>query len=458
MPAIKQEERAKPQWFVVKAMGLAILLGTLCLMLPWANRGISLPDPLKAFFMATSAVCVTGHSAVCIPEYYTFFGQVVLLLLIQAGGMGFMLLGTFLLSLAGRHMSMQGELALMDVLCLEEARHLKDLLRRSIQFTLWLEGCGAVLLAWRLHAAYAQPLPRAIFNGIFHSVSAYCNAGFSLFPDSLTAFRRDPAILAVIGVLVIAGGLGFIVLYDISRYRFWRRNLLQRGHFMLHTKVVLLAAAALLLAGSLAFGALEWRHTLAHLPWPAKIMDAMFHAVTARTAGFNILEMAELRPATRFVNLMLMYIGGAPGSTAGGIKTTTAAVLLAATIAMIRGRRETTMLNRTLSPRNTAGALAIFILSTLLLAGLYGLLLISEHGRLQAGVFSTDFLMFDAVSAFGTVGLSTGIVPQLSRLGLALMAACMFVGRVGPLTIVMLVGAKSPRHLVRHPNEDVLVG
>ncbi len=458
MPAIKQEERTQPQWFVVKAVGLAILLGTLCLMLPWSVRSGSLPDPLTAVFTATSAVCVTGHTAACIPDYYTIFGQIVLLILIQAGGMGFMLTGIFLLSLAGRHMSMQSEMALLDVLRLEEARNLKDLLRRTIQFSLWLEGCGAVLLAWRFYAAYAQPLPRAVFNGIFHSVSAYCNAGFSLFSGNLAAYRHDPAILAVVAGLIIAGGLGFVVLYDLSLYRFWRRNRLQRGHLMLHTKVVLLAAAVLLPAGALAFAALEWNQTLAHMPWPARIMDAVFHSVTARTAGFNLVDMAETRPATRFINLILMYIGGAPGSTAGGIKTATAAVLLAATIAMIRGRRETTMLNHTLSTRNTAGALAIFILSTLLLAGLYGLLLLSEHSRLQAGVFSTDFLMFDTFSAFGTVGLSTGIIPRLSRAGLALMAVCMFVGRVGPLTIAMLVGAKGPRHLVRHPNEDVLVG
>ena len=458
MPATKQEERARPQWFVVKAVGLAIILGTLALMLPWSTRATGLPDPLTAVFTAASAVCVTGHSAVCVPEYYTVFGQTVLLLLIQIGGMGFMLLGTLLLSMAGRHMSMQSEMAVMDVLRLQEAHNLRELLRRSIQFTFCLEACGAALLAWRFHTAYAQPLPQAIFNGVFHSVSAYCNAGFSLFPDSLTAFRHDPAILTVIGALVTAGGLGFIVLYDISRYRFWRHNLRRRGRLMLHTKIVLLATAVLLSVGALAIGALEWRNTLAGLPWPVKILDSLFHAVTARTAGFNTLEMAELRPATRFVNLILMYIGGGPGSTAGGMKVTTLAVLLAATIAMIRGRRETTILNRTLSQRNTATALAVFILSTLLLTGLYGLLLISEHGLLQAGVFSTDFLMFDTVSAFSTTGLSTGIIPKLSQTGLVLMTLCMFIGRVGPLTIAMLVGTKSPRRLVRPPDEDVLVG
>lgn len=458
MPAIKQEERAKPQWFVVKAMGLAILLGTLCLMLPWANRGISLPDPLTAFFMATSAVCVTGHTVVIVPEHYTIFGQIILLCLIQAGGMGFMLLGTFLLSLAGRHMSMQGELALMDVLRLEEARNLRMLLRRSIQFTLLLEGGGAAALAWRFYAAHAQSIPRAVFNGIFHAVSAYCNAGFSLFHDSLTNYRQDPVILAVMAALIVIGGLGFIALYDISLYQFWRRNRLQRGHLMLHTKIVLFASVLLLTGGALGFAALEWRQSLAALPWPDKIMDAIFHSITARTAGFNLVELAEVRPATRFLNMVLMFIGGSPGSTAGGIKTTTAAVLLAATMTMIRGRRDSVLLNRIVSVRNTKEALAIFMLSALLLTGFYGLLLLTEHARLQTGVFSTDFLMFDTVSAFGTVGLSTGIIPLLSRAGLALMAGCMFIGRAGPLTIAMLVSIKSVRFLVRHPEEDVMVG
>lgn len=458
MAVIKQEESAKAQWLVVKAIGLIILIGTLLLMLPWARSSADAADPLSALFMATSAVCVTGHTLFVVPEYYTLWGKLILLLLIQTGGIGFMMLGTVFLTLAGRRMSMQNEMALLDVLRIEEARNLKSLLGRTLLFSFLFEAGGAAIFTWRFHADYGQPLSVSILNGIFHSVSAYCNAGFSLFNNSFMGFRNDPVIVITAAVLIVLGGLGFIVLYDLSSFKFWRRNRLRRGQLMLHTRIALAVSAFLIVAGAAAFAAMEWNRTLASLPWPSRIMDSVFHSITARTAGFNLVNMAQTAPATRFFNLALMFIGGSPGSTAGGIKTTTAAVLLAATIAMIRGRREITVPGRTIPLRNTEEALAIFMLGFIILTGLCLLLLISEHSRIQAGVFTADYLLFDTVSAFGTVGLSTGIMPMISRAGQIIVTLCMFIGRVGPLTIAMLVSLKSARNLVRTPEEDVMVG
>lgn len=453
-----QEKTKSPQWFLTKAVAVPILLGTVLLMVPLASRSGQWTDPLTALFMATSAMCVTGHTVVDPGSHFSLFGQLVLLGLMQLGGLGFMTLATVCLVLLGRRLSIQSELTLTTSLGGEEANQLRRLLYRTIVFAFAAEGVGALVLMSRLILGHGATAGRAFYQGIFHAVSAFCNAGFSLFPDSLIAVRDDKLFIWTMGALIIMGGLGFLVINEFAVFKFWRDNRLTRGRRSLHARVVILASVALIMAGWLAFALLEWNKTLAPLSVADKLNCALFQSITPRTAGFNVVDMAQTHAATRFVTMLLMFIGGSPGSTAGGIKTTTAVVLLLTMLAIVRGKRDTTFHGRTISVRVVEEALSVFLLGIIVVGGLYGLLLVSEESALVAAQFTAEALLFETISAFGTVGLSTGILPGLTVMGKLLIILGMFIGRVGPLTMVLVVGLKDTRQLVRFPEEAVNIG
>ncbi|MFA5042646.1 MAG: potassium transporter TrkG [Kiritimatiellia bacterium] len=457
--AIDSQAKTKsPQWFLTKAIAAPILLGTLLLMMPPASRSGQWTDPLTALFMATSAMCVTGHTVVDPGSYFSLFGQLVLLGLVQLGGLGFMTLATVCLVLLGRRLSIQSELTLTASLGGEEAHQLRRLLYRTIVFAFAAEGVGALVLMTRLILGHGLPAGRAFYQGAFHAVNAFCNAGFSLFPDNLMAVRGDKIFILTMAVLIIMGGLGFLVINEFAAFKFWRQNRLARGRLSLHARVVALASVALIVAGGLAFALLEWEHTLAPLRVADKLNCALFQSITPRTAGFNVVDMAQTHAATRFFTMLLMFIGGSPGSAAGGIKTTTAVVLLSTMLAIIRGKRDATFQRRTISVRVVEEALAVFLLGLAVVGGIYGLLLVSEESALVAARFTPEALLFETISAFGTVGLSTGILPGLTVMGKLLIVLGMFIGRVGPLTMALVVGLKDTRQLVRFPEENVTIG
>jgi trk system potassium uptake protein TrkH len=458
MPENKQEERKNPQWIIVEAVAATILVGTFLLMLPFASRSGEWTSPLTALFMATSATCVTGHAVVDVGSYFSHFGQLVLLGLCQVGGLGFMTMATFLLILAGRRLSIQNEMMLMNTLGVDEADELKQLLRQTITFTFICEGIGAGILAVRLMAAHEVPFLAALYHGIFHSICAFCNAGFSLYPDNLIGLREDKIVLLTVAALIVLGGIGFLVVRNCGQFKFWRENRLSRGRLALHSRVVLIMTAVLVFGGAALFAALEWNHTLAKLGWPDRLLCAVFQSVTARTAGFNVVDMAQTHAATRFMTDILMFIGGSPGSIAGGIKTTTVVILLSTMVAMIRGRREVVLMGRTIAVSVLGGALAVCMLGIVVVVALYGALLITEQQNLLQSTFTADALLFDTISAFGTVGLTTNIMPALTAPGKLLMILCMFIGRCGPLTIALVVGVKEKRQLLRYPEEDVMIG
>lgn len=458
MDAKTQEKTKSPQWFIIKAVAVPILLGTVLLMIPLASQSGQWTEPLTALFMATSAMCVTGHTIVDPGSYFSLFGQLVLLGLFQLGGLGFMTLAMVCLVLLGRRLSIQSELTLTASLGGEEANQLRRLLYRTIAFVFAAEFVGALVLMIRLIMRHGVPAGRAFYQGIFHAVSAFCNAGFSLYPDSLIAVRDDKIFILTMGALVIMGGLGFLVVNEFSVFKFWRENRITRGRLSLHAKIVVLATVALIMAGWLGFALLEWNMTLAPLSVADKLNCALFQSITPRTAGFNVVDMAQTHAATRFVTMLLMFIGGSPGSAAGGIKTTTAVVLLFTMLAIIRGKRETIFKSRTISVRVVEEALSVFLLGIVVVGGIYGLLLVSEESALVAAQFTSEALLFETISAFGTVGLSTGILPGLTVMGKLLIILGMFIGRVGPLTMVLVVGLKDTRQLVRFPEEDVNIG
>lgn len=448
-----------PEWIVVRAFAAAILLGTLLLCLPWSSAHGTWTGPLTALFTATSATCVTGLVVVDTGSFFSPFGQVVILLLIQAGGLGIMTLGTFLLILTGRRLDIEDEFVLIDSLGYDRIRGLPSLLRRTVLFTLIFEAAGAVILTHRLQTAHHVPFPAALWSGVFHSVSAFCNAGFSLYSDNLCSLRGDPVILLTIAALLVLGGLGFLVIYDLSCIRFWRRNRLTRGRLSLHTKVVLKTTAILVAGGWILVALLEWHNTLSPLPVRDKLVASLFHSVTPRTAGFNAVDMALVHPATLFLTMLLMFIGGSPCSTAGGIKTTTLAILSRVTLAMTRGKAAVESHGRTIGDRVVREALSIFILGAVLVLAAFGALLAMEHPPLIVrGTSLADELLFETISAFGTVGLSTGITASLSAAGKAVIMLVMFIGRVGPLTLALIVGRRPARQAIRLPEEELIVG
>ncbi len=438
----------------------AIFVGALLLSLPAASAGGQKLGVVAALFTATSATCVTGLSVIDIGSELTLFGQLVVLALIQLGGLGITTFGTFLLVLVGRRLSVQSEFVVMSSYGVDEASSLRSLLRRMMGLTFLIEGGGALLLWIRyLHHAgdpgMPQGLLRTAYYAVFHSVSAFCNAGFSLHCNNLTPFRSDPLFLGVIEAQVILGGLGFLVLHNLTTTKFWRRNLKMRGRVTLHSKIALKATLVLIAVGALAFLALEWSHSLSGLSAMDKLTCALFHSVTPRTAGFNVVDMGRIQESTRFLTELLMLVGGSPGSAAGGIKTTTLVVLVMTVLAMCKGRQETVIQSRTVPNAVVREALVIFLLAIVLICTAFGLLLWTE-APLREG--DAPRLVFETVSATATVGLSIDVTSALSTLGRLVIIVCMFVGRLGPLAIALLVGGREEGQRIRFPEEDVVVG
>jgi len=449
----------RPEWIPVKAFACAILIGTLLLMLPWSRAGGGWTAPLPALFTATSATCVTGLIVVDTGSYFSHFGQLVILCLMQIGGLGIMTMGTFFLILIGRRLRVRDEFVLMDSLGSDHVRGLRSLMWHAFIFAMLFEASAAAVLAHRLVAVHGYPTGRAVYVGLFHAVSAFCNAGFSLFADSLMGLRTDPVVVWTVIGLIVIGGLGFLVLYNLTHVRWWSRNRLRRGRLSLHTKLVLSASLFLVLFMWTAFLVLEWGNTLAPLPWTHKLNAALFQAVTPRTAGFNVVDMAAVQPATRFLTMLMMFVGGSPGSTAGGIKTTTVFVMLATVFAMIKARDETDIFGRTISTRVVREALSIFILGVFCVLVAFGILLVSEHALCLLGSQSRpEALLFETISAIGTVGLSTGITARLSFVGKLCIIVSMFIGRLGPMTIALIIGGKESVTAIRYPEEEVVVG
>jgi trk system potassium uptake protein TrkH len=434
------------------ALGFAALIavGTVLLRFPAAARDASLTW-LDALFTATSGVCVTGLSTIMVGERLSTFGQTVLLALIQLGGLGITTMSTLLLVAAGRatlshHAEAEDQLAAVRV---KPAR----LLLWVVMTTAVAETVGAAVLSERLDGDDAW------WRAIFHSVSAFCNAGFSLFPDSLTRYRSDPAVLATIMTLIALGGLGFIALRQLS---LWLGAVLRRRRapLFLHTRVVLAGSLCLWGLGAAMFLVLEWNRTLAGLPVGTRVGAGLFQSVTTRTAGFNTLDFGAMRESTLFFTLFLMLIGGAPGSAAGGVKVTTAVVILAAIRARIRNVESVSLFRRTVPAEIVQRAFQLVALAILFLTLIVAGLLITEETLSSPHGPTHHFLSlaFEAVSAFGTVGLSTGLTPALSAGGKLLIITCMFVGRVGPLALALAVFRPRGHAAFEYPREDLAIG
>ncbi|MDQ0287439.1 trk system potassium uptake protein TrkH [Desulfofundulus luciae] len=432
-----------PQVLVLGFAGV-ILAGTLLLMLPVSSRSGTYTDFLTALFTATSAVCVTGLVVVDTGTYWSTFGQAVILALIQIGGLGFMSMATLFFILMGRRIGLKERLIIQESLNQLRVAGVVRLVRAVLLFTVFTEGFFAVVLSLRFYFDYG--FPRCLWLGIFHAVSAFNNAGFDLLGDfrSLTGYVSDPVVTLSVTTLIILGGLGFSTVMELYNYPRTRR-------LSVHTKLVLRVTGWLIFCGALLFGLLEWGHILRDLPLSGKILASYFQAVTPRTAGFNTVDIGHLNPATQFLIIILMFIGASPGSTGGGIKTTTFALLGITLWSLSKGKEDVEVFRRRIPPWQVYKALSVTLWAILLVSTVTLLLSVTEGGDFLAALFET-------VSAFGTVGLSMGLTPHLTPLGRVAIILTMFAGRLGPLTLAYAFAQRRRKTAVRYPEEKIMVG
>lgn len=438
-----------PARIIVGSFVLAILVGTFLLMLPAATvdgKGLSFVD---ALFTSTSATCVTGLVVVDTGTYLTRFGQLVVLTLIQAGGLGIMTLSAFFAVALGMRMSLRGKLILQDALNFYNMDTLAELLRHIFLFTFIIESAGFFLLLMGF-LSYGIPLSKALYSAFFHSISAFCNAGFSLYSDSLSRFANSALVNLTVCGLIVTGGIGFPVLYDLFCYfRGTARG--ERVQLSFHSKVVLATTAALIVSGALLIGLLEWGNTLAGLPFKGKVLASLFQSVTPRTAGFNTVDIGAMREVTWFVLIILMFIGASPGGTGGGIKTTTFLVVIMSVFATARNRRDAVIFKRRIPDHVVHKSVAVGVLALIfVLCGIFEVAVVEKKAFIKVA--------FEVVSAFGTVGLSTGITPSLHWQSKVLLSFIMLVGRVGPLTAVIAMAKEAERERIRYPEGEILVG
>ena len=437
----------RTQWIAVGVF-IIILCGTSLLMLPVSSRETSWTDPLSALFTATSATCVTGLAVVDTYQHWSLFGQLVILLMIQIGGLGFVTIGVTILLLMGRRIGLADRGLLKDSVNTLELGGIVRLAKLIVKGTLWIEGIGAVLFSLRFVPEFG--LLEGIYYGIFHSVSAFCNAGFDLMGrfeaySSLVRYENDWLInLTAVG-LILSGGLGFVVWRDLEKNRFHIRK------YTLHTKMVLTALVVLVAVPTGLFWLLERNNVLAGLDGSGQFLGALFAAVTPRTAGFNTTDVGAMTDAGKLLTLILMLIGGNPGSTAGGVKTTTIMVLLCYIISMIQRRDGVNIYGRRLEDGMIEKAAVVFTL-TLSMAVTAAFLICALDG-----LPLTDVLL-ETFSAVDTVGMTTGITRQTSTGSRIILILLMYCGRIGSLSFALAFTDKKQKSGLRQPMERINIG
>lgn len=434
-----------PERLLVGTFLLLCLSGTVLLALPASSSGSSGIGLLDAAFTAVSAVCVTGLIVLDTPHDFSPFGQAMILLLIQVGGLGIMTFATAVLRVLGRRMSLKQEGAAASLINPRDRGQLARSARKILELTIVAEAAGAALLMPRF-LAHGDSWGEAAWRSIFTAVSAFCNAGFALQTQNLVPYQQDPIVLHVVALLIIAGGLSPLTIYALPL-------LARRGGppVPVQARMGLMAALVLLLGGFLFMLAFEWNHALAGLAWTDRLHNAWFQSATLRTAGFNSLDFAVLQPATLTLAMLWMFIGGGPGGTAGGIKTTTAAVLLLSVSNVVRGSARAEAFDRYLGERTRHRATAVTLLAAATaIAAVTGLQLTQPLGGLEA--------LFEVVSALGTVGLSIGATAKLDEIGKVIIMAAMFTGRVGGLSLLMFMSQRSVSAAVSRPEEEIDVG
>jgi trk system potassium uptake protein TrkH len=439
-----------PPQVLVLGFAAIIFIGTFLLMLPIASNDGRPLQFIDAFFTATSATCVTGLIVVDTGLHFSIFGQIVIILLIQIGGLGFMSMATLIAFLLRKRITLKERLLLQEALNQGSMEGIVRLIRKVLLYALTIEGIGAALftIRWSIDMSF----PKALYLGIWQAISFFNNAGFDLFGpitgpfSSLTSYADDFLTNLVSMALIILGGIGFIVMSDLMDYHKTKR-------LSLHSKIVISMTSFLIIFGAVVIFIFEYTNirTLGSLEYGGKILASFFQSVTPRTAGANTLDLASLRQATQFFIIILMFIGASPGSTGGGIKTTTFTILIGAMIAMIRGKEDIVFFRYRLAKDRILKAITLTMIALFLVIFVSMVLSTTE---------SAPFLkiLFEVTSAFGTVGLSMGLTPDLTHLGKVMISLTMFAGRLGPITLAYALQPKKEKELFRYPEGKITIG
>lgn len=446
-----RNKRFTPVQIIAIGFATIILIGAFLLSLPIATiDGVKTPF-IDCIFTSTSAVCVTGLVTVDTGTYWSYFGKTVIMLLIQIGGLGFMSFATLIALIAGKRITLKERLLIRESISLTSLQGIVRFARYILTFTFSIELIGALFLSIQFIPEFG--LAKGIYYSIFHAVSAFCNAGFDLMGgySSVTGYSGNALIILTLSALIIIGGLGFYVWDDIYNYKRNRRLSLQ-------TKVVISTSIFLIVFGFVMFFIFEYSNpaTLKDMSMKDKLLSAFFASVSPRTAGFNSIDLASMSMASVLLTIILMFIGGSPGSTAGGIKTSTAGVLLLTVMSVIKGRGDTEVFKKKISKETVYKAFAVVVIALGLVFTVTVLLTITESG---AGVPFEQYL-FEATSAFGTVGLTMGLTQKLTTIGKVIVAITMYAGRIGPLTLLVAIAIRSDNktNSIKYPEGKILVG
>ncbi len=425
-----------------------ILIGTILLSLPFSSAAGHATSYINAFFTATSATCVTGMTVVNTALHWSLFGKIVILILVEIGGLGFMSFAVLLFVFMRRKMDLTTQLLTQQSLNLQSFANTRSIVMLVIELSLSIQLLGTGLIFIDFYPRYG--FVKGLGYSIFHSISAFCNAGFDLFNNSLVRFQNDPYLLFVLTCLIISGSLGFLVWKDLLLY--------SKDHYLsLHTKLALTTYLGLIIISFIVFLITEGNFSNeSHLTVFQRLMNTYFMSVTPRTAGFYSYPMTKVSMGGMFFTMILMLIGGTPGSTAGGLKTTTVGILLIRVWATLRGKRDATFWGRRFSDDNVQRSLTLVFLVAVVLSIATLILTITETIPKHFGI---EYILFDVVSAFGTTGLTLGLTPHLTIIGKLIFAVLMFMGRVGVFTVMYsLLTSKRPEDAFRYPEENIMIG
>ena len=440
-------KKAKLNGVQILSLGfiIVIVIGTILLSLPVSSATGESTNILDAAFTSTSAVCVTGLITLNTSTHWSFFGKLIIMMLIEIGGLGFMSFATFFAILLKKKITLRERLVMQEAMNTFNIQGLVKMVRYVFGFTFGVQFFGTLLLSTHFVPQYG--LSKGLFYSLFHSISAFCNAGFDLFGTSLTTYYNNSVVILIISAIIIIGGLGFTVWIELYDYKGLKK-------LSIHSKLVLLVTVVLILGGTILMFIFEFRNpeTIGGMGFKDKALNSFFASVTTRTAGFNSISIDGMSTAGKFLTIILMFIGGSPGSTAGGLKTATFGIIILTVISVIKGREDTEVFGRRFSKHLVYKSftlcfigMALVITSTMVLS------------YTEAGTSFMD-LLYEATSAFGTVGLTTGLTPNLSPVGKVLIIFMMYFGRVGPLTVALAMTKKRNNNGFKYPEAKILIG
>jgi trk system potassium uptake protein TrkH len=436
-----------PQQVMILGFLIVILSGATLLLLPISSVSGKTIGLMDALFTATSAVSLTGLSTLDIASNFSLVGQIIILLLVKLGGLGFMMFGVMFALLLGKRITLKDRLLIQEATKAFSTQGMVKLAMHIVFITFFLEGLAAIILA--LYWSNTLGWKQGVYQAIFHAISAFNNSGLSLFPNSLQGYIGDPLINICISTLSIIGGIGFTVLLDIYSNRSWKK-------LSLHSKLVILSSILFTLGGFIIILSTEYfnPHTLGHLSWSKRLWAAWFQAISPRSSGFATVDTTSMLSPTLWLMMLLMFVGTTTGSTGGGIKINTFTVAVIGIVNVIKGNRDINVLKKRIDSQAFIHAIVIILLACGIIF-LGTLLLTAVEGPLFANPMA---VFFEVISAFGTVGLSMGITPMLSNLGKLLLIATMFIGKVGPLTFAFALTSRSAEKYIRYPEDKVLIG